>query len=208
MILFDIKNLEFFYKPNSWKLRIDSLCLRKGETVCIKGENGSGKTTLLKILAGLYSTAQITRSSSVSFIEQHPYLFHGTVYKNIALGLSLNKTPEKLIENKISEISKILNIEHLLKKDAKKLSGGEIKLVALARGFILGREVLIIDEPTEGIDKTRISLIENFLQSLKNNKTTLIFSTHKEDLASKLACKIFVLENGILKRLIFSFLLD
>ena len=186
------------------------LAVRRGERVCVLGANGCGKSTLLKLLAGLLSPQKGTfrafgRGVSekdwnddafsggyhrrVGFIFQNPdvQLFCSTVKEEIAFGLLQQELPAKTAGERVRDVSALLGIESLLEKTPYKLSGGEKKKVALAAVLAMNPDVLILDEPTNGLDpRTQVWLVR-LLASLSEAGKTIVASTHSLELVTKIS---------------------
>ena len=188
------------------------ICLeiREGERICVLGANGCGKSTLLKIFAGLLLPQQGTFSAfqnqvtqqelnddsfskayhkRVGFIFQDSdmQLFCSTVEEEIAFGLLQQGLAQETVQQRIGDIVTMLEIEHLVNKAPFKLSGGEKKKVALASVLVMNPDVLILDEPTNGLDpRTQMWLIR-LLDSLSRAGKTIISSTHNLDLVLKIS---------------------
>lgn len=161
--------------------------LYKGEKCLISGLSGSGKSSLLKLLVGynnvyegklLYRGNEISTISSkiiakeVLYLAQKTHIFNGTVKENIQLGDTYSNKFLISVLNKVG----FNNAENLLELDAKKLSGGQIQRLALARALIRNPKVIICDEITSELDKESGKLIENIL--LNNTNLTVIMITH------------------------------
>jgi cobalt/nickel transport system ATP-binding protein len=193
-----------------------SLEIAAGDSVCLLGANGSGKSTLLKIFCGLaYPSAghfqafgqDITEDimednrfsqkyhRRVGFIFQNSesQLFNTRVWDEIAFGplqLGLSKAE---VKNRVEDVMQMLNIQTLSERSPYRLSGGEKKKVAVAAALILNPEVLILDEPTNGLDpKTQRWLIELLLE-LNQRGRTIITSTHNLDLAHAISRRALIL---------------
>ncbi len=210
--VFELNHLSFSYPGNQPVLKDISFSIQAGERVCILGANGCGKSTLLKILAGLLSPQEgkfrafhhaVTRKDwnddafsckyhrKVGFIFQNSdvQLFCSTVRDEIAFGLLQQKTEPEQIKSRIRDISALLDIGSLLEKAPFKLSGGEKKKVALASVLVMNPDVLILDEPTNGLDpRTQVWLVR-LLNSLCKAGKTLITSTHNLELVSKISSR-------------------
>jgi cobalt/nickel transport system ATP-binding protein len=193
-----------------------SLEIAAGDSVCLLGANGSGKSTLLKIFCGLaYPSAghfqafgqDITEDimednrfsqkyhRRVGFIFQNSesQLFNTRAWDEIAFGplqLGLSKAE---VKNRVEDVMQMLNIQTLSERSPYRLSGGEKKKVAVAAALILNPEVLILDEPTNGLDpKTQRWLIELLLE-LNQRGRTIITSTHNLDLAHVISRRALIL---------------
>lgn len=184
-----------------------NLVIGPGEGVSILGANGCGKSTLLKMLSGLYYTSggslrafgePLTEAAfrdentvkdyhrRVGFIFQEPdvQLFCSTVREELAFGLLQLNFPSETIEKRIGEVSGMLRIEGLLDKTPFRLSGGEKKKVAIASVLILNPEVMILDEPTNGLDPRTRQWLTLLLEKLIGAGKTVVFSTHDLELAA------------------------
>lgn len=181
-----------------------SLKINRGEQVSIIGTNGSGKSTLLAILNGLiYPTSgefyafdnQITEDvfdaikdnefrsyfrTKVGFVFQNSdvQLFSPTVYEEIAFGpLQLDVPPEE-VKHRVEDVLEIMEITKLRDRSPHTLSGGEKKKVCIATVLVNNPDVLLLDEPTAGLDpRTQLWLVE-LLQELGRSGKTVITATH------------------------------
>ena len=178
--------------------------------ISILGVNGCGKSTVLKILAGVLCPQKgdfkafgktITEKmlmddksakeyhSRVGFIFQDSdvQLFCSTVEEEIAFGLLQLGIPQIEVKERISDIVNLLNIEHLRNKTPFKLSGGEKKKVAIASVLVMNPDVLILDEPTNGLDPRTQRWLVELLVALNKAGKTLISSTHNLELVQEIS---------------------
>lgn len=208
--IFELEGVAFSYPGCQPVLDDVRFTICRGERVCILGANGCGKSTLLKLLSGLISPQKgifrafhraVSESDwnndhfsgkyhrQVGFIFQNPdvQLFCSTVEDEIAFGLLQQKLDPETVKSRIRDISALLGIENLLGKTPYKLSGGEKKKVALASVLVMSPEVLILDEPTNGLDpRTQVWLVR-LLNTLGEAGKTIITSTHNLELVSKIS---------------------
>jgi len=209
--LYKLKNIVFNYDNNSF---INDLNLEifRSEITSFVGPNGSGKTTLLNILSFLnfphsgsifFNNIELKKNNikifrnKVGYVQQNPYLFRGTVYKNIEIGLKLNNVNFEKRVCKIEKVLSLLKIEHLINRLANSLSTGEARKVALAQITVLDPDVLIMDEPFSNLDKNSVIELEELIIFLnKEFNKTVIFTTHDQIQAQKLASSIFSLIKG------------
>jgi tungstate transport system ATP-binding protein len=161
-----------------------NLEVEKGERLAIVGPNGSGKTTLIRILNLLTSPTNgevyigETEASSakdnwslrrrMSVVFQKPMVFNFNVYENIAVGLRMRGMKKDTIESKVIESMAYFGLSELRNKNARKLSGGEKQLLAIARATVVEPELLLLDEPTSSLDLKNTSLVKDFLETMNS----------------------------------------
>ena len=209
---------------NVWKsfekinaLQNVNLQVAHGKITTLLGPSGSGKTTLLRILAGLdtptrgavfYENTKIN-PDQLSFLRQKATLvfqkslfFNTTVYNNIAFGLKLNgNLTEEEISNKVSEALTLVRLEGFEKRRTKKMSGGEQQRVSLARALSLDREVLLLDEPTVNLDPKNVSIIEEAIKRVnQEKKTTIVLATHNMFQAEAISKNVALILDGTVKQ--------
>ncbi len=170
------------------------------------GNNGSGKTTLLNIIAGLisyekgeilYNNAYMDKKlkKDITLVYQKPYMLNRTVMANLDYPLKIRNFPKEERQKKIIDMAKKLSIENLLDKNATCLSGGEMQKVQIGRGLIFNPKLLLLDEPTSGVAKENMEMIENLIVDYKNDGGTVIIVTHQEE-QKKICDKLITLEGG------------
>ncbi|MGN0999318.1 MAG: ATP-binding cassette domain-containing protein [Faecousia sp.] len=157
--------------------------LQPGEIYAVIGANGSGKSTFAKILAGILSAdrkASLPSRISVGYLPQKPYAFRMNTKKNILLGGT--------DKSRADELMKGLQLCHLEKKRADRLSGGETARMALARLMMRQFDLLILDEPTAAMDMETTSAAEALIQDyVKETGCALILVTHSLQQARRVA---------------------
>ncbi|MGM9660564.1 MAG: ATP-binding cassette domain-containing protein [Faecousia sp.] len=168
--------------------------LLPGRIYAIIGANGSGKSTFAKILAGVLPADQKGRlrdAASVGYLPQKHYAFRMSTKRNILLG---GKDPSGA-----GKVMDALQIRHLEKKRADRLSGGETARMALAR-LMMGRyDVVILDEPTAAMDmETTVSAEELILKYTRQTGCTLILVTHSLQQARRIADEVLFFHRGVL----------
>ena len=216
--VFELHNASYSY-PDAPALKNVNLNIKHGEQVAVLGANGCGKTTLLRILAGLalpqsgdFSAfgSRMTKKSldddrtacayhkRVGFVFQDSdaQLFCTSLREEIAFGpLQTGMTPKEAAR-RVDDLAQMLGLAPLLDKAPFHLSGGEKKKAALAAVLALSPEVLVLDEPTNGLDpRTTRSLID-LLKSLGRAGKTLIVSTHHLGLVRELAERVILFDEA------------
>jgi ABC-type cobalt transport system, ATPase component len=216
--IFDLRNVSYTYLRRFEALKEVNLTINAGEQVAILGANGSGKSTLLAILNALnYPTSgefyafgnpvkeelfdtlednEFNRffRKKVGFLFQNPdvQLFSSTVYDEIAFGpLQLDLPPED-VKKRTEDIISMLGIENLADRAPHMLSGGEKKKVCIASILSTNPDVLLLDEPTGGLDpRSQMWLIE-LIQDLAKSGKTIITATHDLDIVQQISNRAIV----------------
>jgi multiple sugar transport system ATP-binding protein len=192
-----------------------SLKVADGAFTILLGPSGCGKSTLLRIIAGLeFQTAgevliggrRVDSLSpadrDIAMVFQHYALYpHLSVRDNLAFGLTMRKTPRKVIDERIAETAQLLDIEPLLGRKPKDLSGGQRQRVAMGRAMVRKPKLFLFDEPLSNLDaqlrtNTRIEL-KKLQQRLG---ATMMYVTHDQVEAMTLGDVIVVMEAGRIRQ--------
>lgn len=207
----EFKNVSFSYK-NVPTIKNISFTALKNEITVITGKTGSGKTTIFNILLRLYKQDKGTvliddikiedytkevYYNNVSIVNQESFLFNMSIKDNLSL---VNKDVKKQIEvckrigihDFISSLPKGYNT--ILSENANNLSGGQKRLLSLAKTLLTSSEILLFDEVTSSLDSKTTNHITKVIKDLKKDHTIIII-THKKEMM-KLADKLIVLKNG------------
>lgn len=186
---------------SGFTLEVASLDLRAGEVLVILGPNGAGKSTLLRALAGLERSVDKKSirggSGAVTLVFQRPAALSGSARFNVRAALLGKGVPETDRRNRVARALARFDIAHLADHNARTLSGGEIRRLALARAFVLEPEVLLLDEPFDDLDaegQRRLSL--DLQQAIAETDVAVAMVTHDLRRALLLADRIAVLMRG------------
>lgn len=214
-LYFDLQHLSYAYADGTKALTNITLQIPKGKKIALLGHNGAGKSTLfqhlngiLKPTAGTISFCNETLSYSrkalatlrqqvgIVFQDADNQLFSGTVKQDIAFGpLNLGWSNEK-IEEKIAWAVAQTEVEALLDKPIHFLSVGQKKRVAMAGVLAMEPSVLLLDEPTAGLDTYYAAQFLQYLAKLEDGQRTFLLATHDIALAYEWADQIIVMEAG------------
>ena len=214
--LYAVKNLNFAYPGEKPSLRDISFEVRRGERLALIGANGSGKSTLLHLLDGLYfptsgSVCVFDQALTEDAVETPPFgprfrkevgflfqnsdaqLFCTTVEEELAFAPLQLRLPREEIFQRITDTLALLEITHLRERTPQALSSGEKKRVALASILVACPSVLLLDEPTAGLDPRSQSILLEILYGLHQAGMTIITATHELGLLTHLADRAIVL---------------
>ncbi len=185
------------------------------EFIILVGPSGCGKSTTLRMIAGLEEITSgdmhigdrrvndiSPKDRDIAMVFQNYALYpHMTVYKNMAFGLQLRKEPKDVIDQKVREAAKILDIEHLLKRKPKALSGGQRQRVALGRAMVRNPSVFLLDEPLSNLDaKLRTAMRTEITKLHKKLQTTFVYVTHDQVEAMTMGDRIVVMKDGFIQQ--------
>ena len=188
-----------------FKLSVSLLELHRGEALAVIGANGAGKTTLLLALAGLLnplSGAIGGDGRAVTMVFQRPLPFAGSVATNVRIALLGKGLSKGEIERRVEIELDRFGLGSLRDQSAGRLSGGELRRLALARGMALAPDVLLLDEPFDDLDVDAQSRLEVDLSRLvRDTGVALAFVTHDLRRASGLADRLAVLRQGRLEQI-------
>ena len=192
----------------NYVLKNINLEIPEGEFVAFVGPSGCGKSTLLRMVCGLEDITggdliigdervndMPPNERRVGMVFQSYALYpHMTVRENMAFGLKLAKTNKKVINEKVEQAAKILQLEPLLDRKPKAMSGGQRQRVAIGRSIVQQPRVFLFDEPLSNLDVAlRVQMRQELARLHRELKTTSIYVTHDQVEAMTLASKIVVL---------------
>lgn len=214
--IISIENVSFGYNKENI-LNDIILSIDEGDYVGIVGCNGSGKSTLLKLLMGQLNPTkgkikifneEVSKSNNlnkVGYVSQislsagatFPATVEEIVMANLYSKIGLMKFPKKEHKEKVKEALKIVNMEEYSQRLIGNLSGGQQQRVMIARALVSDPKILILDEPTTGIDAASEAQLYDLLEDLnKKSKITIIIVSHDFCKIKKYTNKIFVVEDN------------
>ena len=191
------------------------LKIEDGEFLILVGPSGCGKSTLMNCIAGLEDItggeirldgADISGASpkdrDIAMVFQSYALYPTmTVQQNIAFGLKMRKVPNAQIDEEVSRVAKLLQIEHLLGRKPSQLSGGQQQRVAMGRALARRPKIYLFDEPLSNLDaKLRVEMRTEIKLMHQRLKTTTVYVTHDQIEAMTLGDKVAVMKDGIVQQ--------
>ncbi|MCE5177587.1 MAG: ABC transporter ATP-binding protein/permease [Porphyromonadaceae bacterium] len=210
-----IQYKEVWFKYQSdWVLRDVQLTIEKGKTIAFVGQSGSGKSTLADLLPRFYDIQQggifiddinikdvklRDLRSLIGYVNQEAILFNDTFYNNIAFGVT------RATESQVVEAAKIANAHDFIMATERgyntnigdrggKLSGGQRQRISIARAILKNPEILILDEATSALDTNSEKLVQEALDNLMKNRTTIVIAHRLSTI--KNADEIYVMKDG------------
>ena len=206
MDLIRTKNLSYSYPAKKDALKNVNLKVKKGSFTCIVGENGSGKSTLLKCILGLNKgyTGEIEKETHIGYLPQKSEIqtnFPASIEEVVLSGTISNNIKSVFYKKEDKEIAKNimekLDIYSIRKKCFADLSGGQQQRVLIARALCACKDIIILDEPTNGLDPSIAKQIYQLLDELKKNeKITILMVSHDIERALNYADTVIELTNG------------
>ena len=220
MARLSLSKIEKVY-PNGFKaVHGVDLDIRDGEFMVFVGPSGCAKSTLLRMIAGLESISGgemrigdklvnglPAKQRGIAMVFQNYALYpHMTVYDNLAFGLKLAGTPRAEVDQRVRHAAALLEMEHLLDRYPKQLSGGQAQRVAVGRAIVKKPEVFLFDEPLSNLDaKLRASMrvrLTDLHRTLREagQPATVVYVTHDQVEAMTMGERICVLKEGVIQQ--------
>lgn len=206
-----LKNVEYISEMGTpWEkdvLHDINLDLQLGESMGVMGPSGSGKSTLFKVISGLISPSDGVIKSSLNesclvFQEPHRGFFSASIWDEVAYGLKIRKVKKDIIEEKVAQtLYQLMIPETYWQRSPFQLSGGEQRRLAIACALVIEPEILLIDEPTVGLDGTGYQKMLELLHDIKANQPIFLgIISHDTNFLYRLTERVVLLNNG---RLLF-----
>lgn len=211
----ETKNLSYTYHDGTQALKNVNIKIKKGEKIAIMGPNGAGKSTLFSHFNGLSEPTsghveiegekivfereallKVRQKVGIVFQDPNDQLFAPTVKEDVAFGpMNLGLEYEE-IERRIKESLEMVGMAGFEEKTPHHLSGGQQKRVAIAGIIAMRPDIMILDEPTAGLDPEGVDKVLNILNNLNKEGMSIVISSHDIEMVNHFADKIFVLYGG------------
>ncbi len=211
----DISNVTKSYGAVEVLHRVD-IAVDEGEFLVLVGPSGCGKSTLLNMIAGLeaISGGDISikgrvvngvhpSKRNIAMVFQSYALYPNmTVGQNMTFGLEMHGVPKPERERALADVSKLLQIDHLLDRKPGQLSGGQRQRVAMGRALVRKPDVFLFDEPLSNLDaKLRVDMRPEIKKLHQKLRTTIVYVTHDQIEAMTLSTRIAVMNKGHIQQL-------
>ena len=211
----ETKNLSYTYHDGTEALKNVNIKIKKGEKIAIMGPNGAGKSTLFSHFNGLSEPTsghveiegekiiferdellKVRQKVGIVFQDPNDQLFAPTVKEDVAFGpMNLGLDYEE-VERRIKEALEMVGMTGFEEKTPHHLSGGQQKRVAIAGIIAMRPDIMILDEPTAGLDPEGVDKVLNILNNLNKEGMSIVISSHDIEMVNHFADKIFVLYGG------------
>jgi sn-glycerol 3-phosphate transport system ATP-binding protein len=211
MATIDLVDLKKVYPGNVTAVHNVNLAIGDGELLVLVGPSGCGKSTLLRMIAGLETITDGTISiggrvvnkeepaqRDIAMVFQNYALYpHMSVRGNLEYGLKNRRTPRQVIDERVAEAARILEIEPYLDRKPRQLSGGQRQRVAMGRAIVRQPKAFLFDEPLSNLDaKLRGQMRVEIRRLQRTLKTTSVYVTHDQLEAMTLADRLVVMNGG------------
>lgn len=185
--------------------------IKDGEFICLAGDSGCGKSTILRMIAGLeditsgefcidgaLANQTSPRDRGIAMVFQGYALYpHLTVYENLGFGLTLEGIDRDVIDEKVKQTAKILELTECLDRFPRTLSGGQCQRVAVGRALIRNLNIFLMDEPLSNRDaKQRVAMLSEIKQIHRSVGATTIYATRDRAEAMAMSDRIVVMKSG------------
>lgn len=209
------ENMSYTYPDGTSALHDINIEIKEGERVAIVGSNGAGKSTLFAHFNGINKPTsglikidgqpavyekkellQIRQKVGIVFQNPDDQLFAPTVIEDVAFGpMNLGFSDDE-VDERVEEALKLVGMSGLEKKAPHHLSGGQKKRVAIAGILAMRPEIMVLDEPTTGLDPKGVEQVMEILYMLNQEDMSIIIASHDVEMVTQFADKIFVLHDG------------
>lgn len=209
------ENMSFTYPDGTSALYDINIEIKEGERVAVIGSNGAGKSTLFAHFNGINKPTsglikiddkpiiyekkellQIRQKVGIVFQNPDDQLFAPTVIEDVAFGPMNLGLSEDEVDERVEEALELVGMTGLEKKAPHHLSGGQKKRVAIAGILAMKPKIMVMDEPTTGLDPTGVEQVMDILYTLNQQDMSIIVASHDVEMVTAFADKIFILHDG------------
>lgn len=213
--MFKISNLTYKYEKKSIALNNISMDFSRGDVIGIIGSNGSGKSTLFMNMMGILQPNQgeisfrgkkleydkkslykLRKEVGIVFQDPEKQIFYSKVYDDIAFALRNIGMDERTIKERINKALVDVNGLEFINKPVHFLSFGQKKRVAIASVIAMENDIVLLDEPTAGLDPVSTRAIVDIINRLKSNNVKIVISSHDMNLIYEICDYVYILNKG------------
>jgi len=210
------ENVSKIYQNKIEAVRDVNFEIKDKEFVVLVGPSGCGKSTILRMIAGLEEISKgklyiddklvndlPPKNRDIAIVFQNYALYpHMTAYENLAFGLKIKKVDKKTIKTRVMNAANILEIEDLLDRKPKAMSGGQSQRVAIGRAIVRDPKVFLFDEPLSNLDANlRVQMRIEIAKLHKRLDATVVYVTHDQVEAMTLGDRIVLIDKGIIQQI-------
>ena len=207
MPIIEVKDLSFNYKGQpDYALKNINMTISQGDFLVLLGPNGSGKTTLTKCIAGIlkpsngavYYKDKKVKAGDIGYVYQNPdsQIFAETVFDEVAFSLRIGGKTENEILDKVNSVLTVMGLSGKSDLDPFTLPKGDRQKVACASILVAEPEVIILDEPTTGLDFPSLNEMMNIIKGLNRRGKTILMITHSMEAAASFGGTICAINEG------------
>lgn len=205
--ILEVKDLGFKYKGTpGYVLENITLTVPQGDFLVLLGPNGSGKTTLTKCMAGIlkptvgtvFYKRRMVKAGDIGYVYQNPdsQIFAETVFDEVAFSLRIKGRPENEIHDKVKNVLTLMGLDEKSDLDPFTLPRGDRQKVACASILVAEPEVIILDEPTTGLDFPSLREMMNIIKDLNDRGKTILMITHSMEAAASFGRTVCAMNAG------------
>ena len=205
--MIEFNDVSFSYETGIPVIEHLSFCIEEGESVGLVGANGAGKSTVMKLLLGLIegegtilvdglevkkqNLPEIRRKMGFVLQNSENQMFMPTVYEDMMFGPLNYGVKREEAEKKVDEVLARLNLQHLKHRHNHKLSGGELKMAAIATILAMEPQIILMDEPTTSLDPENRRIVIDIIRSLDQTK---IITSHDPEVIAETCTRVIELK--------------
>ncbi|GAB6108946.1 ABC transporter ATP-binding protein [Fusibacter bizertensis] len=195
-----LENISYSYCENE-DIKQISYTFNPGIIYGVLGHNGAGKTTLFRMILGLVKmTSGIINQNhiqNISYLPENNGVYNNlTVIENLNYRAALNQISKNESKTRIEKLLKQLKLNRHVSKKASNLSQGLKKRLAFACAMLNYGDLILLDEPTNGLDPESLEIVKNLILNIKSNRSIIIINSHDLNFVSKICDEILILQEG------------